>query len=58
MMLNDYSVHVGESFFSVHCVPNFILSLFQMQTFDIDAPCNSASELCDGVAMSQVLHQM
>jgi hypothetical protein len=29
-----------------------------MQTFNIDASCDSAAELSDGVAMSQVLHQM
>ena len=29
-----------------------------MQTFNIDASCDSAAELSDGVAMSQVLHQI
>ncbi|XP_071148505.1 protein Hook homolog 3-like isoform X3 [Mytilus edulis] len=29
-----------------------------MQTFEVEASCNSAGDLSDGVAMSQVLHQI
>ena len=32
--------------------------VFQMQTFDISAPINTAETLSDGIAMSQVLNQM
>jgi hypothetical protein len=37
---------------------NGMIFLYQLQTFDLDAPHRTLEEISDGVAMAQALNQM
>ena len=46
------------SLFKQSQVNNGMIFLYQLQTFDLDAPHKTLEEISDGVAMAQALNQM